>query len=402
MAYTITDADIDAAIASKYGSIGENPKGIPEPDNYIQKSLRQEAAHNPLSYNFSSGLIKGTEDIAENLINFPRDLLGVESGDRFKFPESLDPNTYKPADQGMLGDGANLAGNLASYLAPSKLGATVATKIPSLLGRILAGGAGGAAIASGEMPGGRLIGAALGAAAPALSTLSKTSIGKEAANLAAITKQEFKQRYDKIFKEATNLPGKYKRVDLSKNLNYLTGEPIPADIRVLQQQAGKRLTYLDEMRRKPSVENSHKAQVELTKLLNDITLNPKNYGDPAGLKTIVETERDSILSNMQKYFQKKGKPDLGKQYTEIREDYATKGGPFSNEDAFRLHRGKKISAHELTTALLKNKTFLKSEPGKALIALQYRNYLNQGLKVAAPLGTGAGLLHGYNEYLGGR
>lgn len=461
--YELSDEDINEALAAKENN--QRPKQNMQAENFYQKGLRMTAAKNPLSYNLLSGLVKGTEDIGENLVNFPRNIaerLGVKtSGERFKIPQAFDLNTYRPDDQGLLATGANFAGNLGSYLLPTKLGVAAATKIPSLLGRILAGAGGGAAISSEEAPGGRELGAVLGASLPLLGAganiaksgfqklkgLSNDNIANEITKHADMAKLQYKKLYGDLFEKLDKLEvfGKPKSViktnkdiykegvdagnkanqsgneafkfylDKNRFLEKVTPEVKPikflkTDADFIIKNADEEYSKsLKELLKKPGFATAHKAQSDLGALVRKLKREAPGPARDALLPKAIQT-RTEITKKINKGIMAAEKKagsneNFAKQYTDIGKGYNRDVVPFKlrikgeeGGNAVELLKRNEISNKTLVNKYSKNEKFSLNK-GKELENFNRRQKIEKKIPLLKLLGIGsAGGIAAYKHY----
>lgn len=348
----------------------ENPKQT-EPPGFL-KSLGQGYLH------YAKGALRGTGqaigDLGASAINWP--ISGIEklTGSHIPHvphPQLINPNPSSFGESlgqnlGQLFGGVALpggAGFKTAQLANRGYQALRGGKQLPLIGKLLAGGAGGALEGAAGYEGNRPLGAEIGGLLGGLGhaipgainfgrSLSSKGIAKQISEEVSKLGQHFNERFTNHL-EAGEQAGANKFLRSEKgNLNLL-------------KKAGEgKLAYgLEKFNDNPTLSNAHKAQSDLNKIVNKYSRSKEG-----SLESDVYDEalklKNRLLKKISESFEKSGTKEHGESYQKTRADYASEVGPYLNSKAINNLLGKNkrgvqtLRPKEFADKLLEEEAFL--------------------------------------------
>lgn len=358
--------------AKNRGLIKGGPSNMPGIGELLKSSL--------------AGSIKGIEQTGVNILNAPRALLNQFAGTNFQsmeIPESIDPTKQMNLSQHPFALAAQkipeklmpFVSNLAiQHFTGSKLPAT--TGIPT---RAAAAGLTGYATSPGMEKEKTLT--ALGSATiPAITGLTEAAIGKRITGLSKQQHEIYNKKYNQLFSQADNLPGK-------KELR------IPSALQSnqsMQDLKGIEPKYKESLKRfmsNPTLKNAHDAQSDINAGVRAIknkrkegvvTTMQENFAADAGQNYVAR-----IRGEIMRHFTEKGAPELAEHYGALTKGYSAEVAPLKFKEAEKARIGKeKISKSKVGRAAL-NKVEQLEKSGLAEKIPGYR--MRQRLEPAMPL-----------------
>jgi hypothetical protein len=348
-------------IARERGLIPAAPSSEPGITDLLKSSL--------------AGSIKGLEQTGANILSAPGALSNQYLGTQFQpfqVPESIDPTKKWQLSQHPLALAAQtipevlapFASNLiAQHYAAGKLPATAG--IPT---RAATGYGIGYATSPGTEKEKSLVGLS-SAAIPAIAGISQRAIGKRVTALSRERTAEFKNKYNRLFEKAENLPGE-------KNLRVPTAIKESESNKLINGLGSKYKKSLQEFKKNPTIRKAHEAQSDINAGIR--ALEEKRYkGAQLTQNEInsIEAGKDyisRIRGEMMRHLTNKGAPELAENYGQLTKEFKTKVAPLRFKEAeIARHDKKKISAPKVGEAALREELKLR----KSGIAEEIPGYL---------------------------
>lgn len=344
----------------------------------------------------TAGLIKGVEQTGANILSTPGALLNQFAGTQFQpvqVPESIDPTKQWQLSQHPL---ALAAQKLPELLTPFTIGIGLqhlaGTRLPPTAGiptRAASAGAIGYATGPGMEKEKSLT--ALGTAAiPAIGGLTEAGIGKRVTGLTKQQHEIYGQKYNQLFSQAEQLPGK-KELRLPSALQ--TGDAITN----LKGMGAKYTESLKRFRANPTLKNAHDAQSDINAGIRAIenkrkqgiaTTKQENFAADKGQDYIAR-----IRGEIMRHLTEKGAPELAENYGKLTTGYKTEVAPLKFKEAEKARVGKEKISKSLVGRAALNKQEQLEQAGLAEQIPGYR--MRQRLEPTMGLikkGAGVGLL----------
>lgn len=385
MAYQLTADDIHQSLMESGIQMPEQKKSPSFLDKAGQIAGRFNEGVQSLGLpNLAAHLLSAPLHTAANIANVPGEIsnkLFNTNVPRVEVPGFIDPlnapglrHTPTAESMGFAGDllGSLLSGT-GAYKGIEKA-LNLGSKTP-LAARALAGGAAGAATSDNEKPGGRLLGAAIGAALPAASGLLSSTIGKRASQMLSENTGKYKALYDKILSEGEK-SGASKEIRVPSMLKDM-GEDIQKFFKHTESQKN---ASLNRFINTPSLENAHKAQSDLGKIIRTMTLkNIKGENMSSGQSDALEIAKNlqkRIRGSIQNAFSKVDRNDLAKKYSDTTKGYGEEVVPLKTTEVKKLQAGMG-SPSKTGKSLIESNKFSESAMAKQLPGYGIRRTINQ-------------------------
>jgi hypothetical protein len=370
--------------------------------------------------NYAGGALRGmgqaAGDLGASAINWP--ISGIEHLSGHKLPHVPHPDLINK-NPGSLGEsiGQTLgqitgglalpggAGMKAAQLAGKGYQALRAGKQLPLIGKLLAGGAGGALEGAAGNEENRGLGGALGSIAgtagyalPAAYNFAKSlgskSIAKNIQEEVGRLGQHFNERFTSHL-QAGEEAGANK---------FLRGEK--GNIKLLKKAGEGKLAYgLEKFNEAPTLTNAHKAQSDLNKIVSKYSRSKEG-----SLEADVHAEalklKNRLLKKISESFEKAGVKEHGVGYQQSRVDYANEAAPYLDSPTINGLLGKNkrgvqtVRPKEFADKLLQEEEFLAQSGNKhpdLLRREKYNKIKKNKLAQGAALGTGT-LATGFLPY----
>lgn len=361
--------------------------------------------------NYAKGVLKGggqaLGDLGASAINWP--ISGIEHLSGKKLPHVPHPHLLDE-ESGSLGEtigrgvgqiGAGFAlpggaGLKAAQYANKGYQALRSGKQLPLIGKLLAGGAGGAlegAAGNEENRGlGGLIGSVAGTAGYALpaaynfaKSLGSKSIAKNIQEEVGRLGQHFNERFTSHLQAGEEAGAN----------NFLKGEK--GNIKLLKKAGEGKLAYgLEKFNEAPTLANAHKAQSDLNKIVSKYSRSKEG-----SLEADVHTEalklKNRLLKKISESFEKAGVKEHGAGYQQSRVDYANQVAPYLDSPTVMGLMGKNkrgvqtVRPKEFADKLLGEEEFLAQAGNKhpdLLRREKYNKIKKNKLAQGAALGAG--------------
>lgn len=341
--------------------------------------------------NFGGGAMRGTGqaigDLGASAINWP--IEGAEYLSGHKLPHVPHPHLINENPESMsesigqilghalggfaLPGGAVLKG---TQLANKGYQALRAGKELPLLGKLLAGSAGGALEgAAGNEDNrnlGAKVGALLGGGAQGLSSAYRMGMDMKSKNIAKDIQKEVKRLEEHFNARFTNHLQSGEEAGANQ---FLRSEK--ADIKLLKRAGEGKLAYgIEKFNENPTLTNAHKAQSDLNKIVAKYaksksgTIKEDVYDEALKLK-------NRLLQKISEAFEKSGAKPHGEGYQQARIDYATQAAPYRDSEAIKGLLGKNpkgvqtVRPNQFADKLLQEEEFL-AQVGKKHPSLLHR------------------------------
>jgi hypothetical protein len=366
--------------------------------------------------NYAGGSLRGmgqaAGDLGASVLNAPIQLTEYLSGHQLphvphphlinEHPESLGESIGQTLGQfsgGMMLPGG--AGLKAAQLAGKGYSALRAGKQLPLIGKLLAGGAGGAAEGALGNEDNRMLGAELGGilggAGQGVSSAINAYKGVKSSNIAKQISNEMSRLNEHFSDRFTGHLNAGEEAGANKFLKAERGAKIP-----LLKKAGEgKLAYgLEKFNENPTLANAHKAQSDLNKIVTKYSRSKEG-----SLESDVHAEalklKNRMLQKISEAFEKSGAKEHGAGYNQARVDYATEAAPYLNSPAIGglLGRNKRgvqtVRPSQFADKLLQEEDFMAQASHKHPELLQ-REKLNKikkshlGHMIAAGVAGAAG------------
>lgn len=329
------------------GSAASAPQQQEEEPGFFKSALQGYG-------NYAKGVVKGggqaLGDLGASAINWP--ISGIEKLSGHKLPHVPHPHLLdKESDSlgenigravGQVGAGFALPGGVgmkAAQLAGKGYQALRAGKQLPLIGKLLAGGAGGALEGAAGNEENRSLGGVLGSIAgtagyaiPAAinfgKSISSKNIAKNVQNEVARLGEHFNERFTSHL-QAGEEAGANKFLKAEKG-------KIP-----LFKKAGEgKLAYgLEKFNENPTLTNAHKAQSDLNKIVSKYSRSKEG-----SLEADVYSEalklKNRLLKRISESFEKAGVKEHGAGYQQSRVDYAKEAAPYLDSPVIKGLLGK--------------------------------------------------------------
>lgn len=337
---------------------------------------------------FSAGAAESLINPIISAGNLPLEALFGKRVPHVNFEETL-PEESRGSIPKLLG---SLAGSIAPYQAASGIIANT-PRLPgylNVLGNVLKGAGLGYTLGESEEGGGRGLSAAVGGGLGSVSGLSRKAISNRIMSDMKKVKSSYKKGYGDLFKEAESRG--IKELDIPKKIQ--TGK-------IISNSSPRYHRSLLAFQTKPTLENAHKAQSDLGKLVRHMEKLDKNVpltsDQHAALKSALDAQA-RIRGSMFKEFSKKNNLDLAKTYGDLTKGYASDVIPYTRNKSIREFSENKLSEKDLLRRLGKGHEFM-SQLGSKYPEIGMRSSLDSLLGVSGkaakygPLAGGAYLLH---------
>lgn len=344
--------------------------------------------------NYAGGALRGMGqsigDLGASALNAP--ISGLEYLSGHKLPHVPHPNLINenPDSLGQsvgqaLGQVSGAlalpggAGLKAAQLAGKGYTALRSGKQLPLIGKLLAGGLGGAGEGALGNENNRLLGAELGGllgsagyAIPAgikfVGSIGSKNIAKQVGDEVSRLGEHFNQRFT----------GHLQAGEEAGANKFLRSEK--ANIALLKKSGEGKLAYgLEKFNENPTLTNAHKAQSDLNKVVNKYSKSKEG-----SLESDVYDEalklKNRLLKKISESFEKANVKDHGLGYQKTRADYATEAGPYLNSKAINdlLGRNKRgsqtLRPKEFADKLLQDEAFLSQAGHKHPDLLRREKY----------------------------
>jgi hypothetical protein len=367
--------------------------------NFAQKYINEPVQSSRLP-EIAGGVLQGAYDTGRSIGNIPMCVLSKLMGKDMSIP-SVDLGQYGKQDP--TSKAAFMGGEVLGSVAPAAKvykGAEAALGAPTMLKRALAGSATGAAIGqSGDEDGnGRLTGALLGGALPAISSVTPASLGKRIVNQKNSLQEGFKKSYNDLF-------GKIEQAGIAqKDLKIpgiLNKAGMNADLALIKTSAPREFTKsLDAFKASPSFQNAHDVQSDLGKLSrylqtqgsNKLTQGKEISSSKQKAEQLTKELQKRMRGTMQDFLLKNNKPDLLKEYSGLTKSYAKDYVPYLHPSINKYEQGKH-SASKMLKSLNQSDKFLESSAAKNLPGLKGNKALNSPAGKLAGAAVGVPLLY---------
>ncbi len=370
--------------------------------------------------NYAGGALRGmgqaAGDLGASAINWP--ISGIEhlSGHKLPHvphPDLLNKNPGSLGESigqtvGQIGAGFALPGGVgmkAAQLANKGYQALRAGKQLPLIGKLLAGGAGGALEGAAGNEENRSLGGALGSIAgtagyalPATynfaKSLSSKNIAKNIQNEVSRLGQHFNERFTSHL-QAGEEAGANK---------FLRGEK--GNIKLLKKAGEGKLAYgLEKFNENPTLTNAHKAQSDLNKIVAKFSRSKEGSLESDAYEEALKL-KNRLLKKISESFEKAGVKQHGAGYQQSRVDYANEAAPYLDSPAISGLLGKNkrgaqtVRPKEFADKLLQEEEFLAQAGNKhpdLLRREKYNKIKKNKLAQGAALGAGT-LATGFLPY----
>ncbi len=302
----------------KLGGLVQGAAGIAQPVNEFI-----EGAGIP---GLAAGALEGLTNTGISIGNLPLKGVGAAIGKEVRVPH---------VDFGQYLEGPQISYEAGKFLGPLMTGVGGIKKTQELarpggytgiLSDILKGA--GIGYATGETSEGeRGLGATIGGIFGGLRGSSKKVIGKRIEKNKKEIQQEFSQGYDKLFKDsAESGVTSVKAPDLNFN-------------RIIKSTPSKYHESLNNYKAYPSIENSHRAQSDLGKIISNFESTSKVGGlSDSQIRAWNEAvaAQSKIRNSMYKAFEAKNRPDLAEAYQNLTKGYAEEYIPYTSKETKSL------------------------------------------------------------------
>jgi len=394
--------ELQAMLGKMEGSSSE-PQGQEHPG--LLKSLGQGYL------NYAKGALRGmgqaAGDFGASTVNWP--ISGIEKLTGAHIPHVPHPNLLNE-HPGSLGEsiGQNVGQFGAMLGLPGGVGVKAAQlankgyqalragqKLP-LIGKLLAGGAGGAleGAAGNEenRPLGAKIGAVLGAGGQGAASALGFAQGIRSKNIANQVKNEFERLGQHFNERFTGHLAAGEEAGANKFMR-----PEKANMKLLKKAGEGKLAYgLEKFNENPTRSNAHQAQSDLNKIVKKYSRSKEGT-----LESDVHSEalklKNRLLKKISEGFEKAGAKEHGEGYQQSRVDYANEMAPYLDSPTINalLGRNKRgvptIRPKEFADKLLQEEEFLAQSGQKHPELLQrekYNKLKSNKLAQGAALGAG--------------
>jgi hypothetical protein len=391
------------AMLGKMESSSSEPQGQENPE--LLKSLGQGYL------NYAKGALRGmgqaAGDFGASAINWP--ISGIEKLTGAHIPHVPHPSLLNE-HPGSLGEsiGQNVGQFGAMLGLPGGVGVKAAQlankgyqtlragqKLP-LIGKLLAGGAGGAleGAAGNEenRPLGAKIGAVLGAGGQGAASALGFAKGIRSKNIANQVKNEFERLGQHFNERFTGHLAAGEEAGANKFMR-----PEKANMKLLKKSGEGKLAYgLEKFNENPTLSNAHQAQSDLNKIVKKYSRSKEGT-----LESDVHSEalklKNRLLKKISEGFEKAGAKEHGEGYQQSRVDYANEMAPYLDSPTINalLGRNKRgvptIRPKEFADKLLQEEEFLAQSGQKHPELLQrekYNKLKSNKLAQGAALGAG--------------
>jgi hypothetical protein len=398
------------------GAQAQKPSAQPQQEEEpgFLKSALQVYGH------YAKGVLKGggqaLGDMGASAINWP--ISGIEKLSGHKLPHVPHPHLLdKESDSlgesigrtiGQVGAGFALPGGVgmkAAQLAGKGYQALRAGKQLPLIGKLLAGGAGGALEGAAANEENRGLGGAIGSiegtagyALPAAYNFAKSlgskSIAKNIQEEVGRLGQHFNERFTSHL-QAGEKGGANKFLKAEKG-----------NIKLLKKAGEGKLAYgLEKFNEAPTLSNAHKAQSDLNKIVSKYSRSKEG-----SLEADVYSEalklKNRLLKKISESFEKAGVKEHGAGYQQSRVDYANEVAPYLDSPVINGLLGKNkrgvqtVRPKEFADKLLQEEEFLAQAGNKhpdLLRREKYNKIKKNKLAQGAALGAGT-LATGFLPY----
>jgi len=341
----------------------------------------------PTAKGAAIGLTQGLGDIGASIGNFGLEGLENATGaDYGRIPHS-DIRNPNPETTGE--DLGQRGGEIAApFLLPGfgMYKAASAAKTP--LTKLLASSGAGGLLGAAENEGNREIGASIGAAIPFGASLTKSVIGKQAANIYEKNKEKYQNLYNDFFKEVKS-QGIEDKLTIPSALKK-DSEGIKSLYKNTSHNENLRIKRFAN---NPTLENAHHAQSDLAKIAREL----KDKKEYKGVKLSAGEEealleannlRKRIKGSLQQHFVKADKKDFSKEYNAITQGYSKEVAPFLSSKELTKKNGR---ASKIGKELLMNPKFHESEIAKSIPGFGIRHKIGQTPRWVQGLAGGASI-----------
>lgn len=340
--------------------------------------------------NFGSGAARGIGqgigDLGASVLNAPIQLTEYLSNRHLphvphphlinEHPESLSESIGQTL--GQIGSGFALPGGAAikgAQLANRGYQALRAGKELPIVGKLMAGGLGGAAEGALGNEENRTLGAEIGSilgggtqgakmAINAVRGMKSKNIAKDITDTYKNFEKNFEQRFNPSL-EAGEEAGANKFLKTQKGNLTILKKAGGTD----KKSGTKDLVYaLEQYNANPTLKNAHYAQRDLNKFANIHKYAPQGTAERKAYEESLKL-KNRLLQQISEAFEKSGAKEHGEIYSKARTDYATEFGPYLNSKAISDLLGKnpsrtrKIRPSKFADKLLEEEEFL-AQAGK--------------------------------------
>ena len=398
MSYQLSNEDILASLKA-------DGIHIPEEQEEKKSSFFDKAANYADKFNkfvessglpnLGAGVLSAGPKLGVNVLNTPgaisNKLLGTNIP-KAHLPDWLNPSSSKNLGhspiQNAMGMGGELLGDIITggglYKGASKLAKL--NESSSLLKRGLVGAGTGYASGDEDQFGGRGLTSVLGGALPIVSGLSKSTIGKRAAELNSKMESKYKKIYDSIISQGEKLgTNKLNVPTILKNKT--------EDIQKLYKAApSKYKASVQRFENNPTLQNAHDAQSDLGKikrhLQDKIDKGQVLSSTESAALHEAETLQKRVRGSIQQHFAKNGRNDLATHYGNTTTGYAKEVVPFKTKEMAKLKAGKG-STKAVAKDLIGSKSFAESEMASKIPGYGVRRAIHETPMWAKGLAGGA-------------
>ncbi|CAB4127001.1 hypothetical protein UFOVP260_38 [uncultured Caudovirales phage] len=326
--------------------------------------------------NYAGGALRGmgqaAGDLGASALNAP--ISGLEYLSGHKIPHVPHPNLINK-NPGSLGESVGQilgqftggmalpggAGLKAAQLAGKGYSALRAGKQLPLIGKLLAGGAGGAAEGAIGNEENRTLGAEIGgllgggvqagkSAINFAKSIKPKNIAKDINKIMDFHHEQLGQKFEHSLNAGEEAGANKFLKPQSGNVKLLksAGENIP-------EQNEKKLTYaLEQYNKNPTLTNAHHAQRDINKLVYKFSGAQKGTEEYAAHKEALKI-KNNLLAKISEAFEKSGAGEHGENYANTRIDYRKTLGPYLDVPEIRALRRGDIRDAKFADAFL-NKT----------------------------------------------
>lgn len=334
----------------------------------------------PFTKSLKKGFLQGVGDLGASALNAP--ISAAEWAFNTKLPHVPHPHLINEHPSGLsesvgqtlgqLGSGFALPGGAAvkgaQYANKLYKGYKAGKELP-LIGKLLAGTAGGAAEGGLGSEGNRMqgagIGALLGAGAQGAQSAYNLFSGLKSKNIAKAISEEVGRLGEHFNERFTSHLAAGEEAGANKFLR-----PEKAKIPLLKKAGEGKLAYgIEKFNAEPTLTNAHKAQSDLNKIITKYARSKEG-----SLESDVYSEalrlKNRLLQKISQAFEQSGTKEHGAGYQQSRVDYAKEMAPYLESPAIQGLLGKNrrgvqtVRPSQFADKLLKEEEFLAQAGNK--------------------------------------
>ena len=378
----MSDEELEQLIASNEKPQQKEQGWLDKAGNYAGKFNNiVESSHLP---EFAGGLLQGAGDIGTSLGN----VIARPLGHPIPHPNLSQYINKSPVSRLAFG-----AGELGSQIPLYSMGAGALGKLgltaeAGLSGRVAEGLVSGALMGEND-EGGRIGGAAMGAAVPlagkaiqSLSKLKSSNIAKNVTEGYTKATNESSKQFKDVFKAANE-----------RGVGTLSNK-FNAKFNLLKKTGDKKYLHaLEEFYKNPTLANAHEAQSNLAKYAYKIG-KADNALDRRAKEEATRLS-NKIREKMFNKFHKTGNLDLALKYNDARQFYKEGVTPYLNSKAFQKLQSGELRPKNFANKIQEDEAFISKIGQHDHPEIEYRRLLKNALgnkAVQYGIGTGLGAL----------